>query len=250
MTSFERTPVALRALAAHVIAAPLTLAIAWLGVAHAPFTLAIIEGSLAAVVSRGIGLPGWWVAIQFAFAPLVMAALGLGLDPRWYLAAFALLALVFGAIVSGGVPLFLSGNAALACLVTRVPDRRGLVFFDAGCGVGSALSAVSRARPQVRCEGVETAPLPWLLATVRGVVARPGFRVRYASLWRADLGSPDIVYAYLSPAAMPQFWIKAKREMRSGSLLISNSFPVPEVNPDEVLSWGDAPGQALFLYRM
>jgi hypothetical protein len=250
MIWIERTPVAVRALAAHVVAAPITLVIAWTGVSQGPAALALIEGVLAAGVTRMLRLPGWWVAIQFAFVPLAAAALTLDVNPRWYLAAFALLALVFGAIHASRVPLFLSGDAAMARLIDRIPANGKLRFFDAGCGIGSVLRAVGRARPQVHCEGVEAAPLPWLIAVVRGRLAHPRYRVRYASLWRADLGVSDIVYAYLSPAAMPRFWMKAKLEMTPGSLLISNTFPAPDSAADEVLLWGESPEQALFVYRM
>ena len=237
-------------LGAHAVAVPLVLALAWFDVARNALALATVEGALAALISRALRLPGWWVAIQLVFAPLALAVHTLQLDARWYLAAFVLLALVFGAIHASRVPLYLSSDAALERVIECIALERPIAFFDAGCGVGSALAAVSRVRPLALCTGVEAAPLPWLVAALRGASTRPGFSVRFGSLWRASLQDYEVVYAYLSPAAMPRFWDKARREMKSGALLISNSFPVAQTAPWKVVPWGDETGEALFLYRM
>lgn len=39
-----------------------------------------------------------------------------------------------------------------------------------------------------------------------------------------------MVFAYLSPAAMPALWSKAQREMRAGSFLASYEFEIPEAS--------------------
>ncbi|GAC1436513.1 MAG: hypothetical protein NVSMB6_32690 [Burkholderiaceae bacterium] len=41
-----------------------------------------------------------------------------------------------------------------------------------------------------------------------------------------------MVFAYLSPAAMPALWLKAQREMQPGALLLSYEFPVDGRLPD------------------
>jgi predicted O-methyltransferase YrrM len=48
---------------------------------------------------------------------------------------------------------------------------------------------------------------------------------------RLDFASYDVVFAYLSPAAMPALWQKANVEMRKGSLLLSYEFDIPGVEP-------------------
>ena len=69
-------------------------------------------------------------------------------------------------------------------------------------------------------------------------------------MWRADLAGYDVVYAFLSPAPMPALGEKAKREMRPGSLLVSNSFAVPEVSPERVIELDDARQTLLYCYRL
>jgi len=250
LSSLLLTPVALRALLAQAAAASFALAAAALGAAAPALLLALGAGALAAVLSRALRLPAWWLPIQFAFAPMVVLAFALRIDPLWYLGAFVALALVFGAVHASRVPLFLSSDAALAQLIAQLPEDRALAFFDIGCGPGGVLAAVSRARRQVRCTGIEAAPLPWAVAALRGAMGRPGFEVRFGSFWNRHLGQADVVFAYLSPVAMGRLWTKAKHEMREGAILISNSFPIPDVAATQHLQWGPAREAALFVYRM
>ena len=73
--------------------------------------------------------------------------------------------------------------------------------------------------------------------------------LRYRSLWREPLGDYDVVYCFLSPAPMAELWAKARREMRPGSLLVSNSFPIEGVTPDAVIEVPDRRRTRLYLYR-
>jgi hypothetical protein len=68
--------------------------------------------------------------------------------------------------------------------------------------------------------------------------------------WHHPLGPYDMVYAFLSPLPMPRLWEKAKAEMRPGSLLVSNSFPVPDVEPQRVIEIADRRGTRLYCYSM
>ncbi|PWB56908.1 MAG: hypothetical protein C3F18_04775, partial [Nitrosomonadales bacterium] len=74
--------------------------------------------------------------------------------------------------------------------------------------------------------------------------------IRWGSLWHADLQPFDVVYAYLSPVPMADLWRKIQREMRPGTLFISNTFQVPGVEPDEVVQLDDLHQSRLYLYRL
>lgn len=211
--------------------------------------IALAQACVAALVALMLGQPRWWLAIHLFFAPGALAALSLELDPRWYLAGFVALALVFGGVYRSRVPLYLSSTAATDALLAALPREAHLRFLDLGCGLGSVLERVTRTRPGAACVGVEAALVPWLVAWLRsGRGAR--YRVRRASLWDTRLERHDVVYAYLSPAAMPSLWVKAIREMNPGSLLISNSFPVPGATADAIHAWGARREDMLFVYRM
>ena len=187
------------------------------------------------------------VEISTNFFPAVGLTLLADIAPSWYLAAFLLLAATSLGAVFSRVPLYLSSEPAMRAVAERLPDRPGLRLIDLGCGSGGLLRHLAGSRPDVSLHGVEAAPLTWLVSRLRlGGRAR----IRLGSLWDEDLSGYDVVYAYLSPAPMARLWDKARREMRPGSLFISNSFAVPGAEPDEAVQLDDLARGRLLLWRM
>lgn len=212
-----------------------------------PGALTWVEGLMAWAVTRGLGLPRWWQPINLFFFPLLGLALWSEIDPVWALVAFVALVLTSLGSLRTRVPLFLSSRQAVAALARCIPTRPGQRLIDLGCGLGGPLAGLARLRPDLVLHGVEAAPLSWLVSRLR-LDGRA--RIHLGSLWDEDLSRFDVVYAYLSPAPMARLWDKACREMRPGSLLISNSFEVPGVAPDRVIALDDLSRSRLLLWRI
>jgi len=249
----SRLSPALAALLAHLpgIACAAVLVVAG---AELPFPLLIlIVSACAALLAWLWRLPVWWRYINLFFLPLIVLALYLqtrsdGINPNWFLAAFVLLALTSLGAVFTRVPLYLSSSRAAQELALRLPMQGSLI--DLGCGLGGPLAHVHKQRPDARLAGIEAAPLNWLFTKLR-LLGRAD--IRLGSLWDADLGAYDIVYAYLSPAPMARLAIKARAEMQPGSLLISNTFAIPDCEADETIDIsrpGDLSHARLLIWRM
>ncbi len=156
----------------------------------------------------------------------------LAIDPGWFLFAAVLLLLVYRGALTGQVPLYLSNKQTVQALADLMAARGDTRFLDLGAGVGSTTVPLADALPDSHFTGYENAPLTWLVGLLLSV-GRPNIRWRWDDLWQAHLGNYDVVYAFLSPAPMPQLWEKVQAEMKPGSLFISNSFPVPGATPDQ-----------------
>ncbi len=245
-------PVSVQALAIQLLSAPLSillcLGLAAVGGAPGIWALAWGQGTVAAVISLALGLPWWWWLMQLGFWPLLLASLLGGFSPGLAAGVFLLLLLIYGGGVASRVPLFLSSRKDCAALLTVLPQRPGLRVLDAGAGLGSVLAALSHARPDLDCQGVERAWLPWLCARLRLMLARSGARVARQNLYALNWGDFDVVYAYLSPAPMADVWRKVCAEMHPGSIFISNSFAVPDVEPDQVIDTHDWHGSRLLIW--
>ena len=217
---------------------------------HSPITgfgLLLLQGALAGALSLLLGLPGWWLAINFGFFPLIGLALQLELDPAWYLLALcALLLTQFGAL-HNRVPLYLSSRQAKSELARVLPAQPGLRLLDIGSGTGALLAYLARVRPDLRLAGIESAPLLWLVSRLR--LGRRA-QVEFGDFRHLDLARFDVVYAFLSPAPMARLWDKVRHEMRPGSLFISNSFSVPGVVPDAVVELDDLNRGRLLIWRL
>jgi hypothetical protein len=209
-----------------------------------------LAGAAAALGARLLGLPAWWWAISALFPLAVGLALRLQLAASVYAAALLLALLLFGAVMRSRVPLWLSGSRAKAALLAQLPAQRPLQVIDLGAGTGGVLLALWRSGRRDRCVGIEWAVLPWLIGWLR--LRRAGYRGRwqFGSFWREPLGDYDLVYAFLSPAAMPELWRKACAEMRPGSWLVSYRFEIPGVPPQQRWPVGEAADDALLLWVM
>jgi energy-coupling factor transporter transmembrane protein EcfT len=237
-------PIAL-ALAAQGLAALIVLA----SPLQQPWPALLVQGVIAAVLGHRTGLPRWWLPINLVFAPAALWLHGLALAPEWFLAIFALLALLFWTTFRTRVPLFLSSGEACARLQGLLPVRPGLRVIDLGCGFGDVLRGLAPGRPDASFVGAELAPLPALIAWLR-TRKLPNARVERRDFWNTRLGAYDVVYAFLSPAAMPDLWRKARSEMKRGSLLISNSFAIPGVEPHLVVPLSGRGSSALYVWRL
>ena len=245
----------LRAAAAQAAAFLLILALKALDPAAAAangdaMAWAWVQGIVAARLGRGLGMETWWLPIHALFVPTLVWMLGLGLPPLYSLGAFFLLASVYWGVARTRVPLFLSSRAAARAVAELLPQERSFTFIDLGSGLGGILSCLARVRPQGRYYGIESAPVPFLLSRLRQALWVQSYQVSWGNFQNLDLGRYDVVYAYLSPAAMTGLWDKARREMRTGSLLISNSFAVPGVPPAFMVATGARDSSRLLLWRM
>jgi hypothetical protein len=226
----------LRAALAQALAGVATLALAqWTGGALPGAALLIAHSAAATAVAWAAGLPWWWLPMQFLFAPALVAALRVEIGPGWFLAGFVLLALVYWSTYRTRVPLYLSGQRVWQALEGLLPAQ-GKVL-DLGSGLGGPLAFLARRQPALRFAGIEAAPLPFVVSRLRAV-GRRNLRFRFGSFWTRSIGEYDLVFAYLSPAAMPRLWEKVQAEMRPGSSFVSVEFAVPGVEPHRVLQAG------------
>lgn len=251
MHSMSTAPPLRTALLAQIAGALMAFSLIWLlrSFWNAPILqAAVLQGLCAAFVSWRLDAPRWWWLINLLFMPLVILALALQIAPGWYLFAFALTLLVFWRTDKSRVPLYLS-NADTAAAIAKLLPEQACAFIDLGCGDGHLLRRLAAARPDCCFTGIEHAPLPWLLAKLRNM-SKSNVSIHYGDFWQQDLSGFDVVYAFLSPAPMPELGTKAQAEMESGKLLISNSFPIPECETEAVIELQDRRKTRLFFYKI
>ncbi len=219
---------------------------------HIQIQIAILipaQGLLAAALGTGFGLARWWLPLQALFPAAIAAALALGLPSWLYLTAFSVLILIYWNAAGERVPLYLSNQKTCRALEALLPAGRSFTFIDMGCGLGAVLTRLAH-QPRGRFVGIETAPLPFMVSWLRAKLLGQGrVSVHRANLWDQDFGAFDVVYCFLSPAPMPALFEKARAEMKPGSLLISNSFTVPDHPADEILNLDDRRATQLHLWR-
>lgn len=242
---------ALKALTSQIFAWLIVVVLLSSGALPAPslLALAMLQGGLAAGIGLMMKSARWWLPIHLAFSPALLVANSLQIHPVWFLGAFLLLALVYWSSFRTQVPLYLSNAITMEAVSELLPADRPIHFLDVGSGTGGLLRHLALKRPDCRIDGIESAPIPCLVAwlATRGL---PNCRAIRGDFWKTSLADYDVVYAFLSPVPMPRLWAKARTEMRPGSLLIANSFPVPDAEPEQTLTLPDRRATRLYLYRI
>lgn len=209
----------------------------------------LLQGIIAALCSWATRQPIWWVPIHLLFLPLAFVLLSANL-PAWiYLSIWLLLLVVFWGTAKGDVPLYLSSDAVNEAIIKVLEREHARSFCELGAGLGTVVVPLAKRLPALKIEAVETAPLPWLIMKLRCRLL-VNVNVEHKNLWDCELEDHDVVFAFLSPLFMVQLGDKVKREMRSGSLLVSSSFIVPNWQPESVIQLKDMRGTQLFCYRV
>ncbi len=196
-----------------------------------PMTLAVGVGSVAALLSYWRGMRWWWWPLQFVFAPALLAASSLSISPWFYLLLFLLLLTVYWRTYQTQVPLYLSGQVVWDAVIAHIPPGAKQVI-DIGSGIGGLVLHLAASRPEWIVSGIELAPLPWLVSRLRARQRCSPARLMRGDYHSLDFSAYDVVFAYLSPAAMPALWLKASAEMRPGTLLLSYEFTIDDHPPD------------------
>lgn len=235
LTRLWRAP-AVQALLLQLLAFPLTLAAVFL-LARAGFApgydgAALLQGGFACALARWRRLAVWWLGIQLAFPLVLTEALALHLPPLAFLGAFLFLLLLFWSTFRTQVPYYPSGARVWDEVARLLPQGRPVCAIDIGSGLGGLVLELARRRPESTFVGIELAPLPWIVSRLRARLSGSSARFVRGDYEQLDFANYDLVFAYLSPAAMSALWSKAAREMRPGTMLLSYEFLIREKAPD------------------
>lgn len=211
--------------------------------------VAWLQGLFAALIGWILRQPYWWLPLNLLFFPAAILMLTLDV-PTWiYLGIATVLTLIFWGTIKGDVPLFLSSPQVTAYVAQIVAQEKAFTFADLGAGVGSVAVPVARTFPHLIVDAWERAPLPWLVTRWCSRFLT-NLHVYRSSFWACNLRQYNVVFAFLSPIAMPELGIKAKKEMRPGSLLISSSFPIIDWEPECIQQLDDPRKTTLYFYRL
>lgn len=227
---------AVRAAMAQAGAFPLTVVavftLARSGVAMDWLLVAFVQGGIAALLSMLMRLAIWWRAIEFVFPLFVVMARGMALPPGVFLGLFLVFLLVYWSTFRTQVPYYPSGRRVWNTVAEVLPLDKACKIIDVGSGLGGLVLDLAARRPDCDISGIELAPLPWLASRLRAVSSRSRAHFMLGDYDALNFGHYDVVFAYLSPAAMEALWRKAEAEMRPGSILLSYEFDIPGRLPD------------------
>ena len=224
----------------HLTVQGLAALAAWFFIAPAaqPLAWSVLQGLCAALLAYVWRMAGWQKLVHGLFLPAVVLLQQQGL-PGWVYLLGLLLTVALGRnALTERVPLYRSAAEVAQRLAQYLPPDAHLL--EAGSGDGRLAMQLAALRPDVRILALENAWGSCLLARLRWWRAGRPAGVVFAcrSFWKEHWGDYDAVYAFLSPAPMPRVWRKFEAEGAPHSVLVSNTFVVPDVQPDSRIPLG------------
>lgn len=211
--------------------------------------LAALQGLSASFIALMTKSDRWWLPIHLVFMPVIVLASHLRLPANTYALIFGIVLCIYWTSFRTRVPLFLSNRATVHRFAATLDTESPRKVLDVGSGTGSFALTLARLRPEWHVTGCELAPAPYALS--RWLSRRsPNVTLLRQDFWALSLHDYELVYAFLSPTPMEPLWRKARKEMPAGALFVSNSFPVPGVEPEQTIEVGDRRQTRLFCYRI
>jgi hypothetical protein len=159
-----------------------------------------------------------------------------------------LVILIIGLAVVGS--LYIYGEKAGIMPIPTLPKVRGAMLSlvpssaksiaELGSGWGGLAAALQR--KGIRVTAFEISPLPRFMSRLRGVKAIN------ADFMKADLSGFDTIICYLSPKHMTILKPKFEAELKPGTTIISNAFPIPDWTSQQMVTLKGFPDITVYAY--
>lgn len=193
--------------------------------------LIVMQAIIAMQLSRWCEQAQWWRYIHAAF-PLAIGLMSqLHVPNGVYLAGFVVTLSLYWTAFRTQVPFYPSRPAVWQDVAKWIPESKPIRMIDIGSGLGDLVMHIAKHRPKSQLLGIEIAPMPWAISAIRAKWRRSSAQFKLGDYRELDFSQYDVIFAYLSPAAMLALWEKANREMQTGSLLMSYEFEIPGTTP-------------------
>ena len=209
--------------------------------------LILMQAVTSALLAHAVRMASWWRWIHFGFPVAIYAMSHWHIPNEVYLIGFIISLSLFWTTFRTQVPFYPSRPVVWRQLAALMPQDQAMRMIDIGSGLGDMSMHIAKVRPGSHVEGIEIAPLPWLISHVRALVSRSNARFRLGNYQTLHFAEYDIIFAYLSPAAMLALWQKASSEMRPGSKLVSLEFEIPGITPSATII-GDGQSPVMYVW--
>lgn len=149
------------------------------------------------------------------------------------------------------IPYVPSQQRVVKKMVKLAHIKKNEKVFDLGCGDGRLLIAAEKAAPKVQAEGFEIAPLMYIMAQVRLLIARSRAQIHFQNLFNVNLKPANVIFCYLFPNVMPRLVKKIKKECKRGTRIVSNTFSIPGLRLVKKITRNMRTGTpSIYIYRV
>ena len=142
-----------------------------------------------------------------------------------------------------------TGNDAIKKVLQNIDFKKAKKFYDLGAGNGKVISYVSNHYPDLKCTGIEYNIAAYCCAKIRNIFLKQKVNYQMGDFFKININDADVVYAYLFPGLMDRLESKFARELKKGTLVISNAFPIKSKEPKIIIQGESGALNTLYIYE-
>jgi hypothetical protein len=164
-----------------------------------------------------------------------------------FVATLALGLLVYS-FIAGVAPVPTTPKVTAKILGALPPELEGKIF-ELGSGWGTLAYALAKRYPACTVMAYEISPIPWFICKLRlALFPQPNVILRRADFHSASLDQAAAIVCFLFPGCMKKLGPKLQKELPSGALVVSHTWPVPGWPPEAVHQADDWHSSRVYAY--
>ncbi len=133
----------------------------------------------------------------------------------------------------------------------NIPDINTGSIFELGSGWGTLAFPVAGKFPSVPVAAYEISPVPWLYSLIKKLITpRKNLTLYRKNFHKASLEDASLVLCYLHPGGMKRLKGKFEKELRPGTVIMCNTFPVDGWEPVAVHEIDKLYDNIIYVYRV
>jgi len=158
------------------------------------------------------------------------------------------LSIVLWTLRNGISPMPTSEKVKHKVLSLITPETQGTIV-DLGSGWGNMAMHIAKLFPHCHVVGYETSMIPYYFSRLWAFFDRtPNLKFVRRNFFKMPLSQVSLVYCYLYPGAMKQLVSKFNEELSPGTIVISNTFSLPEWEAVKILEVKDLYNTRVYVY--
>mgnify|MGYP001403636396 CR=1 FL=1 len=164
-------------------------------------------------------------------------------SPWIWLVPFFVLVSIYPINAWKDAPFFPTPRNALKNLFKFAPLKEGACVLDIGSGLGHGLKALKLSYPNAVFFGIEKS----FILRISSYFYCPWANIKKGDMWEENWKNYDLIYIFQRPETMPKAILKASKELKKGSWLVSLEFNSLDIVPHAVINTND--GKFVWLYQ-
>ena len=157
--------------------------------------------------------------------------------------------LILGLTIKTGISPMPSSRQAQKAVLALIPSSISRPVYELGSGWGQMTLAISREFQDVRVIGLECSWVPWGVSWVLGrLLGGRNLEFQRKNFQAVDLQEAQVIVCYLYPGAMSRLAERLPKELKPGTVVISNTFRMPGWEPEKVVQLNDLHRTSIYRY--